>query len=79
MAIIEQAKALLKSKEQVTYRLLNRRFVLDNESGKGLKEELVETERVADDENGRVSICTGDKTSDEIVTQTAETFARPRI
>ena len=79
MAIIEQAKALLKSKEQVTYRLLNRRFVLDNESGKGLKEELVETERVADDENGRVSIWTGDKTSDEIVTQTAETFARPPI
>ena len=58
--IIEQSRALLQSKGRVTYRTLKRQFGLDDEALEDLKEELIDAERVASDEDGRILVWTGD-------------------
>jgi class 3 adenylate cyclase len=54
--IVDQARALLQRKGRVTYRALKLEFDLDDEQVEVLKDELIEAERVARDENGKVLV-----------------------
>ncbi len=57
--IVEQASELLQRKGRVTYRALQLEFDLDEERLEVLKDELIEAEQVARDENGKVLVWTG--------------------
>jgi hypothetical protein len=54
--IIDQASALLQRKGRLTYRSLKLEFDLDDEQLDVLKEELIDGQRVAVDENGKVLV-----------------------
>lgn len=56
---LEQVRALVQSKERVSYRALKRQFDLDNDYLDDLKAELIDAERVAVDEDGKVLVWTG--------------------
>jgi len=43
----------------MTYRALKREFNLDDEALEDLKEELIEAERIAVDENGKILVWAG--------------------
>jgi hypothetical protein len=57
--ILTQARELLRRKGRVSYRALKLQFTLDDEYVAGLKDELVEAERVAVDEDGKVLVWVG--------------------
>src|SRR4029453_11243303 len=57
--ILAQARALLQRKGRVSYRALKLQFSLDDEYLAGLKDELVDAERVAMDEEGEVLVWVG--------------------
>jgi hypothetical protein len=54
--VLEQIRELVAAKGRVTYRALKIRFDLDDEYLAACKEELIEAERVAVDENGKVLV-----------------------
>jgi hypothetical protein len=56
---LDQIRELLASKGRMTYRALKVRFDLNDESLAACVEELIEAERVAIDENGKVLVWTG--------------------
>ena len=58
--IVAQASALLQRKGRITYRALQREFTLDEEAFADLKDELIEGEQVARDENGKVLVWVGE-------------------
>ena len=58
--VIDQASELLQRKGRITYRSLKLEFDLDDERLDVLKEELIEGQRVARDENGKVLVWSGD-------------------
>ena len=60
LEVLDQVRELLQQKGRVTYRILKRQFALDDEALEDLKDELIEAERVAADENGKVLVWTGD-------------------
>ncbi len=57
--VLDRARELLRSKERVSYRALKAQFKLDDEALEALKDELIEAERVASDENSKVLVWTG--------------------
>ena len=57
--LLEQVRELLQSKGRVSYRALKLQFNLDEEHLEGLKDELIEAERVAADEDGKVLVWIG--------------------
>jgi len=75
--VIEQAKAVLRSKGRITYRTLKRQFALDDEALEDLKEELIEGERVAVEEGGKVLVWKGDTASTEGVSPAGEETPPP--
>src|SRR4029453_1939596 len=52
--ILDQAIAMLRRRGRVTYRMLRLQFQLDEEQLEALKEALIDAERLAVDEEGRV-------------------------
>ena len=70
LEVLDQIRELLRQKGRMTYGILKRQFALDDEALEDLKDELIEAERVAADENGKVLVWTGGETSEEIPTQT---------
>ena len=58
--IVKEAKTLLQGKERISYRALKMEFGLDDEQLDVLKEELIDADRVATDENGKILVWTGD-------------------
>ena len=58
--VLDQVRALLRHKGRLTYRMLKAQFQLEDESLEALKEELIEGEHVATDENGKVLVWVGD-------------------
>ena len=58
--ILDQAIEMLRKRGRLTYRALKRQFDLDDDYLEDLKEELIEGQRVAVDENGKVLVWTGD-------------------
>jgi class 3 adenylate cyclase len=59
MDVLDQARELLQRKGRITYRMLKAQFQLDNEAIDALREELIEGERVAADEGGKVLVWIG--------------------
>ncbi len=59
--LLVQVRELLQNKGRVSYRALKLQFNLDEEHLEGLKDELIEAERVATDEDGKVLVWVGHK------------------
>ncbi len=59
LEVLDQVRALLQSKGRITYRILKRQFALDEEAVEDVKAELIDAERVAIDEDGKVLVWTG--------------------
>lgn len=57
--VLEQVRELLQRKGRVAYRTLKRRFVVDDEFIEDLKAELIDADRMARDEDGRVLVWIG--------------------
>src|SRR5215813_4292881 len=57
--IVQQAAQLLQTRGRVTYRVLKREFALDDESLEDLKEQLIEAEALAVDQDGKMLIWVG--------------------
>ncbi len=60
VAVVDQAIALLRQRGRLTYRTLQLQFQLDDAHLAALKAELIEGQRLAADEAGRVLVWTGD-------------------
>ena len=60
VAVVDQAIALLRQRGRLTYRTLQLQFQLDAEHLEALKDELIEGQRLAVDEDGRVLVWTGE-------------------
>ena len=58
--ILDQVIDLLRQRQRVTYRALQRQFGFDDAYLEDLKAELIDAQRVAADEEGRVLVWTGD-------------------
>ena len=58
-ALLDQVIALLRSRGRVSYRALKLQFNLNDEAIEALKEELIDAQRLAGDEQGRILIWTG--------------------
>ena len=58
--IVDQARGLLQRKGRISYRALKLEFELDDEQLDVLKEELIDAERVASDEDGKILVWSGD-------------------
>ena len=56
---LEQVRELLQSKGRLSYRALKRQFTLDDDYVEDLKAELIDSERVASDEEGKVLVWVG--------------------
>jgi predicted nucleotidyltransferase len=59
-AVLDQVLELLHQRGRVTYNALKRQFGLDDACLQDLKDEIIEAQRVAVDEDGRVLVWTGD-------------------
>jgi class 3 adenylate cyclase len=59
VAVVDQAIALLRQRGRVAYRTLKRHFQLDDEALEDLKIELIDSQRLATDEQGTVLVWTG--------------------
>ena len=57
--ILDQVIALLKRQGRVSYRALKMRFDIDDEYLDVLKEELIDAQRLATDEDGRIMVWSG--------------------
>ncbi len=57
--IVKQAVLLLHESQRITYRALKREFSLDDEALEDLKSELIDAQRVARDEDGKVLVWIG--------------------
>ena len=58
-AVLDQVVELLRQRGRVTYRALKLQFALDDNVLETLKEELIDAQRLAVDEQGKVLIWTG--------------------
>ena len=58
--ILDQAIAMLQRRGRLTYGALKRQFQLDDAYLEDVKAELIEGQRLAVDEDGRVLVWTGD-------------------
>src|ERR1041384_4947238 len=77
--VLEQVRELLRSKGRVAYRALKRRFELDDEYLEDLKAELIDAEHVAQDEDGKVLIWTGNDSLASSVQSLESESLRPPI
>jgi class 3 adenylate cyclase len=59
-AILDQVVELLRSRGRVSYRVLKLQLQLDDDAIEALKDELIYAQHVAEDEDGRVLVWTGD-------------------
>ena len=58
--IVEAAKVILQKKRRISYRALKMEFDLDDDQLDVLKEELIDADRVASDEAGKILVWSGD-------------------
>ena len=58
--MVNQAREFLRRRERVSYRALKREFDLDDESLEDLKAELIDAQRIAVDEEGKVLVWVGE-------------------
>ena len=62
-AVLAQVLALLQREQRIAYRVLKRRFQLDDEILEDLKEDVIYAKKLAVDEDGRVLVWTGGTSS----------------
>ena len=62
-AVLAQVLTLLQQEQRLSYRILKRRFALDDNDLEDLKEDLIYAKKLAVDEDGRVLVWTGGKSS----------------
>jgi class 3 adenylate cyclase len=74
--IVDHALAMLQRRGRVAYRTLKRQFTLDNEALEDLKTELIEAQRVAADEDGKVLVWTGGPASPPTLATASERAPR---
>ena len=60
--MLTQVRELLEREGRVAYRILKRRFALDDNDLEDLKADLIDARRVAVDEEGKVLVWTGGTT-----------------
>jgi class 3 adenylate cyclase len=60
VAAVDQVIALLRQRRRIAYRTLKRQFQLDDEAIEDLKIELIDTQHVARDEQGRILVWLGE-------------------
>jgi class 3 adenylate cyclase/tetratricopeptide (TPR) repeat protein len=78
--VLEQVIQLLQRQGRVSYRALKRRFALDDDYLEDLKEELIQAQRVATDEDGRILVWTGDaRTTLSPVSPPQQTARQPDV
>ena len=65
MEVLDQVQELLQRKGRITYRMLKAQFRLDDEAIVALREELIEGEGVAVDEDSKVLVWTGNAEEDK--------------
>src|SRR6266446_4819700 len=70
--ILDQAIAMLQRRGRLTYRALKRQFQLDDAYLEDLKAELIEGQRLAVDEAGRVLVWTGETETAPVATAPAQ-------
>ena len=75
--LLDHIIALLRQRQRVTYRALQRQFDLDEETLDDLKDELLYAQQVARDENGRVLVWTGPSEAIPAPGSTASQLAPP--
>src|SRR5438034_1053171 len=63
VAVVDQVIALLRQRGRMAYRTLQRQFQLDDEALEDLKIELIDSQRLATDEQGTVLVWTGEAAS----------------
>ena len=63
--IVKQATTLLQDKGQISYRMLKREFTLDDETLDDLKAELIEVDRLAVDQDGKMLVWIGERIKGE--------------
>ena len=71
--ILVQVLALLHRQKRISYRALKVRFNLDDEYLEALKEEIIEAQQLAVDENGRILVWSGVATPEASRTEVAPT------
>lgn len=57
--VLDQVRELLQRQGRVSYRALKLRFQLDDESLEGVRDELIDAQRIAADEDGKVLVWMG--------------------
>ena len=62
-AVLAQVLELLQREQRLSYRILKRRFALDDNDLDDLKEDLIYAKKLAADEDGRVLVWTGGTSS----------------
>jgi hypothetical protein len=62
-AVLAQVLALLQQEQRVAYRVLKRRFQLDDDLLEDLKDDLIYAKKLAVDEDNRVLVWVGEHTS----------------
>jgi class 3 adenylate cyclase len=75
VAVVDQAIALLRQRGRLTYRTLQLQFQLDADHLEALKDELIEGQRLAVDEAGRVLVWSG--ASGATASPAAASFVEP--
>ena len=58
--LLQQVRTLLEQEGRVAYRVLKRRFALNDEDLEDLKADLIDAKRLAIDEDGKVLVWVGD-------------------
>ena len=61
--VLSQVREQLESEQRIAYRILKRRFKLDDEDIEDIKADLIKAKRVAIDEDGEVLVWAGDGVS----------------
>ena len=58
--VLDQVLELLRSRGRLAYRALKRQFDLDDEDIEALKDEIIDAQQLAIDENGKILVWTGE-------------------
>jgi class 3 adenylate cyclase/predicted ATPase len=78
-AVLAQVLALLQREQRLSYRILKRRFALDDNDLEDLKEDLIYAKKLAVDEDGRVLVWTGGTSSAPPTTSPVPLPATPDV
>src|SRR5438309_7852906 len=77
VAVVDQVIALMRQRGHVAYRTLKRQFQLDDETLENLKIELIDSQRVATDEQGTELVWTGEAASSPAPAATSAPASAP--